>query len=181
MADALVDGRGSGNYAGIDETNRLMVVGSITDMPTISVGSLSVSAGSTAYMFGASGTGYNEILSSTEGWLYTRSFEPLVDTGSVGAIVANNETLIVEHVITAGSIYYLTGFDATASADSRFKLLNNAILQTALKINPAERNIQKAYNFPLRFLTGSIVLTGKHQDSESQGFEATLYGVEMEA
>jgi len=83
MAEVIVDGRGSGNYVGIDSTNRMMVVGSITDMPSISVsagsesyikgGSIEVTTGSIHVNNFAAGTGY----AGSEIWIqnmYTGSF-----------------------------------------------------------------------------------------------------------
>ena len=84
MAETIVDGRGSGNYVGVDSTNRLMTVGSIVTMPTISVTTGSESwiqnvvevsgaklddlAGSfavTTNVLGVSGTLFQDMLGST--------------------------------------------------------------------------------------------------------------------
>lgn len=208
MAEAIVDGIGSGNYAHVDDTNRLFVrtegisvgsisvsagsetyikggsievynvvqtAGSIYSMPAVSV-----AAGSEAFNYGQSGTSWIELATTNEGWLLTRSFTPIIDSGSTGLIIANSETEVIKHVISTGSVYYLTGFDATGTSDASFYLYYNDTLQTKLKINPAERNIQKTYPLPLAYNAGSMVLTAKHQDSDSQNFDGTIYGVELD-
>ena len=101
-----------------------------------------------------------------------------LDTGSTGAIIANTETMITEHNITIGSIYNLIGFDATGPADAKFRLWHNNNIQVMLRNNPAERNIQKSFPYPLFYTTGSLVLTAEHTNLNSQSFDGTLYGME---
>lgn len=62
----------------------LHVTGSITSMPPISVGSVSVSAGSTAYLFGKSGAGFYQLLSTsgTDGGILRVDSSVSVSTGS---------------------------------------------------------------------------------------------------
>lgn len=101
-----------------------------------------------------------------------------INTGSTGAIVANTETMAIEHTISSGSTYNLVGFDGTGTADAKFRVWHNGSLQVMLRINPAERNIQKTFSYPILYTTGSVVLTAEHTNDNSQSFDGTLYGVE---
>jgi len=98
------------------------------------------------------------------------------DVGMTGLIVGNIETTVVIHTIIGN--YYLTGFDGTSTADATFKLYHNGSIQTTLRTNPAQRNIEKNYAYPLLFITGSVILTVEHTNANSQNFDATLYGIE---
>ena len=124
-----MDGLGSANYAVVDDTHRLWTTGSITSMPTITVGSLSMSAGSESYIKGGSilamgqsgGTLY-PILTDTDGILQTSAS---VTTGSesyipAGSVIVTNQVggSIVSMPTTIVTATDLDIRDLTSASDS---------------------------------------------------------------
>lgn len=168
----------------------LHVVGSISSMPSISVGSLNVNSGSESYLYGKSGANWYPlgVISGTEGILRVDSSvsvstgsNPLyasnIYTGSKGAITSGNNTLLINHIVGATD-FILTGIDLTGTSDAKFTLMENNKLITQYRTNAAEQNINK--NMGISFTSGgSVMIFVEHGESLSQGFLGAMYGYDI--
>ena len=109
MAETIIDGIGSGYLAGVTSDNRLLV-----STEGITVGSLSISAGSTAYNYGSSGTGWLPVLVDEDGKLMTdtsvtigsiQTYNPI----GVGSVLVTNVVGVSGNVCT-GSESWIQNF-----------------------------------------------------------------------
>lgn len=123
MAVDIIDGLGSNYRAHVDEHNRLLVAGSITSMPSISV---SANTGSESYIFGKSGANYYPLLSTsgTDGGLLRVESSVSVSTGSEVYIKAGS--VQTYNPIGIGSINHSHGY-GTSSGLSYFIGIPNTI------------------------------------------------------
>jgi len=203
LAEMLMDGLGSANLAIVDNTHRLWTAGSITSMPTISVTAVADPA---TTKIGDVGLGSASLVGAYD---YADNVQPLrielgsylliagsistmptittttqlanIDTGSRGALVSGANTLLIEHMITAGSYYNLTGFDSTGTADGKFSLLENDKLVAQYRSSASTQVITKDFTNPISFTSGgSVMIFVEHGELLSQGFQGAMYGYESE-
>lgn len=178
-------------------TGYLHVVGSISSMPAVSIGS--VSTGSESYLYGKSGTNWYPLAvqSGTEGILriagtfsattgsesYIKGgsiqvYASNIYTGSKGPITSGNNILLINKTINTGSTFIITGIDLTGTADGRFSLMENNKLITQYRTNTSEQNIKR--NLNISFTSGgSIMVFVEHGEALSQGFLGAMYGYEI--
>ena len=170
MAVIIQGGTGSGYRVAVTPTNRLKVDSAISGIPTvnanitgsITIGSVSATVDSIYIQSGA-----NVSLQYVS-----------IDSDTTGNIVSSSETKIITHNVSAGSEYYLTGFDVTGTADGKYKLKSNTTTFGIYRTNAAQQNIQNRLQYPIKLSTGSILLTVEHEELLSQSFFGTLYGFE---
>ena len=203
MAEMLMDGLGSANLAIIDDNHRLYTTGSITSMPAIVV---TAAADPATTKVGDAGLGSVSLVGAYD---YADDVQPLrielgsylivagsissmptittaiqlanIDIGSRGKLVSGAETLLIEHEITAGSYYNLTGFDSTGTADGKFSLLENDKLVAQYRSSASTQVITKDFTNPISFTSGgSVMIFVEHGELLSQGFQGAMYGYESE-
>lgn len=174
LAEMIMDGIGSGNNAIVDDSHRLWVAGSITSMPAISIGG-SIFIGS------VSASVDSVYIQSGDNIAITSMPTSITDIGSRGALTSGAETLLIEHSITTGSNFNLTGFDSTGTADGTFSLYENATLLSQYRSSASNQVIMKDFTNPIKFTTGgSVMMFVKHGELLSQGFQGAMYGYEDE-
>ncbi len=198
MAEAIVDGRGSGNYVGVDSANRLMTTGSITSMPAITA-----AADPATTEIGGAGLGSASLVGAYDGADFVQpmritgshlmvagsissipsisvtTISSNIYTSSEGGLTSGNNILLIEHIMTVGSDFNMTGFDSTGTADGKFSLMENNTLVSQYRSNASNQVIIKDFSNPIKFTSGgSVMIFVEHGELLSQGFQGAIYGYE---
>jgi hypothetical protein len=113
-----------------------------------------------------------QTVNGSAAWTITRPGSWLHNT--ITGITSGNVSAIGS--VTANGSLYLTGFDASSTAEAKFTIKTAGEDIAVLRNSTATRNIEKSFAQPLHFASGTVItVQGVHAETLSQGFETTIY------